>query len=458
MNEDAVVKYKGNQFQRRVHNAIQKNKRVTAIFGGWGVGKTEFTALDHIIIRQLYDNPDVLHLIAANTYSQLFDSTLRPCFKWFDILNIPHEPKEIPLSHKPFSVFLHNGDKWVEFLIRSMENINTISGLTLGSAWADEMWGTERWTYDLIDSRLRDMRSKYLQFVITSNTDEPSHWLYTDIVQKHEFNIKPTNGLYPRDLIEIVYGTTFDNKKNLPPNYIEGLATSLDPKLYQRFVECKWVSLVQGKMFYQFDRELNLRDLKFDHNLPLLISSDFNVDPMCWSVWQQHKDELHCIDQIKVTGGADTGLTCDEVIGRYPWCINFHWFGDASGRSNSTKSKYSDYEIIEGRFREAGKVVTQHIPFGNPSIRDSANSVNAMLKNNKGKARLFFDKNRCPDIILSVEGASYKPGTLEKDDSKDKDPKSRVKTHFSDTVRYVVEELFSLRPKVESRQYTGEEE
>ena len=133
----------------------------------------------------------------------------------------------------------------------------------------------------------RDIRSKYLQFIITSNTDEPSHWLYTDIVQKYEFNIKPENGLLPRDLIEIVYGTTFDNKKNLPANYIEGLATSLDPKLYQRFVECKWVSLVQGKMFYQFDWEINIpkRELKYDRHLPLLVSSNFNIDPMCWSVW-----------------------------------------------------------------------------------------------------------------------------------------------------------------------------
>jgi hypothetical protein len=456
--EKETIIFRRNPFQRHMRDAIQKNKRITAIFGGWGSGKTHQAALYHIIQRQLYGNPNCLHLIAANTYSQLYDSTLRPLFYWLNKLCISHEPKEIPQTHKPFSIFLHDGDKWVEFLVRSMENINTISGLTLGSAWGDEMWGTERWTFDLIDSRLRDMQSKYLQFVITSNTDEPSHWLYTDIVQKHEFNIKPTKGLFPRDLIEIVYGTTFDNQKNLPPNYIEGLATSLDPKLYQRFVECKWVSLVSGKMFYQFDRELNLRELKFDHNLPLLISSDFNVDPMCWSVIQQHKDELHFIDQIKITGGADTGIACAEVINRYPWCTQFHWFGDASGRSNSTKSKYSDYEIIEGYFREAGKVVTMHIPFSNPSVRDSSNSVNSMLKNNKGKARLFFDKNRCPDIILSVEGCNYKPGTLEKDESKDRDPKSRIKTHFGDTVRYIVEELFSLRPKIESRQYSPEDD
>lgn len=452
MPKETIIFHR-NAFQRRASDAIEKNKRITALFGAWGVGKTTYVALEHVVKRQLYNNPDVLHLICANTYSQLLDSTLRPLYEWFDRLSIPHYPPELPLGHKPFSIKLHNGDKWVEFLCRSMDNINTISGITIGSAWGDEMWGTEKWTFDLIDSRLRDIRSKYLQFIITSNTDEPSHWLYTDIVQKYEFNIKPENGLLPRDLIEIVYGTTFDNKKNLPANYIQGLATSLDPKLYQRFVECKWVSLVQGKMFYQFDWEINIpkRELKYDRHLPLLVSSDFNIDPMCWSVWQRHKEELWCIDQIMVPGNADTETCCRELANRYfqnPQNLRYViWFGDASGRSGSTKSQNSDYDIIKDYFRKNRIRLELKVDLVNPSVRDSANAVNARLKNGNGISNLFFDKHKCPDVILSVEGCSYKPGTSEKDDSKDRDPKSRVKTHFSDTVRYIIHQLFPLRQK-----------
>jgi hypothetical protein len=86
-----------------------------------------------------------------------------------------------------------------------------------------------------------------------------------------------------------------------------------------------------------------------------------------------------------------------------------------------------------------------NVDLANPSIRDSANAVNARLKNGKGQANIFFDEQKCPDVILSVEGCSYKPGTTEKDESKDRDPKSRVKTHFGDTVRYIVNQLFPLR-------------
>jgi Phage terminase large subunit len=455
LNEE-IIRYKGNSFQKRIHNALKTNKKIIALFGGWGVGKTEYTALDHIINRQLYYNPDVLHLIAANTYSQLFDSTLRPLFKWFELLGIPHRPIQIPTTHTPFSIHLHNGNKWVEFLIRSMENIDTISGVTLGSAWGDEMWGTEQWTFDLIDSRLRDMQSKLLQFVITSNTDEPSHWLYTELVQKYEFNIKPEDGVFPRDIIEIVHGSTFENQKNLPPGYLEAKRTTLDQQMWERFILCKWVSLGSGKMFYNFDRELHLRPLKYENNLPLLVSSDFNVDPMCWSIWQRHKDELHCIDQIKVSGNADTETCCRELHSRYFQDPRNHryiqWFGDASGRSGSTKSQHSDYDIIKDFFRKSRIRFDLNVDLANPSIRDSANEVNARLKNGLGQINLFFDKQKCPDVILSIEGCAYKPGTTEKDDSKDRDPKQKVKTHFSDTVRYIIHQLFPLRMKTTWRQ------
>ena len=450
MNEERVT-YKRNPFQKRIKEALARNKLINAFFAGWRTGKTDYICIEHIVKRQLYSNPDVLHLIAANTYSQLIDSTLRTLFSKLDLLGIPHEPRQLPKTSRPFSLFIYNGDKWVEFLCRSMDNFDTVAGTTLGSFWLDEVWNTEKWTYDLALSRLSDKTSKHLQGVLSSTTDEPGHWMYTEIVQKLQFNKPIGNGLKPSDLIEIVYGSTYDNAKNLAPGYIEGLETSLDPKLFQRYVKAAWISLVQGKMFYQFDRDLHLRDLKYDQHLPLFISSDFNIDPMCWSIWQRHKDELWCIDQIMVPGNADTETCCRELATRYFQNPQNHrsliWFGDASGRSGSTKSQNSDYDIIKAFCRANRLQLNLQVDLSNPSIRDSANAVNARLKNGQGTVNLFFDKHKCPDVILSVEGCSYKPGTSEKDESKDRDPKSRVKTHFGDTVRYIVNQLFPLRQK-----------
>jgi hypothetical protein len=94
-----------------------------------------------------------------------------------------------------------------------------------------------------------------------------------------------------------------------------------------------------------------------------------------------------------------------------------------------------------------------HIPRSNPSIRDSANAVNARLSDTNGNPRLFLDGEKCPDVILSIEGAAYKPGTLFKDDSTDRKPNSKVKTHFADTVRYLVHGLYPILPTVVGIQY-----
>ena len=457
MNEQRVV-YKRNPFQKRIKVALEKGKLINAFFAGWRTGKTDYAAIEHVIKRQVAQNGDVLHLIAANTYSQLIDSTLRTVFEKLDWIGIAHMPKELPRTARPFSLFIHNGEKWVEFLCRSMDNFNTVAGVTLGSAWLDEVWGTEKWTYDLTLSRLSDKRSKLRQLVLTSTTDEPSHWMYTEIVQKLEFNKMGESGVRPSDIMEIVYGNTYDNETNLAPGYIDSLETNVDPKLFQRYVRSAWVSLTQGKMFYEFDRPTHVRSCAINKTLPLLVSSDFNVDPMCWSVWQRHKDELWCVDQLKMTGGADTETACNEVMNRFSWCTRFEWFGDATGRSGSTKSKYSDYEIIRKKFAGRGKSLNLNVPTANPSIRDSANAVNTMLKNTKGQTRLYFDKERCPDVILSVEGCAYKPGTLEKDESVDRDPRSKVKTHFGDTVRYVVNTLFPATAQARGIAYIEDED
>ncbi len=447
MNEKVVTIVR-NPFQKRIKTALETNKKIVACFGGWGSGKTDYAAIEHVFKRQLYGNSQGLHLIAANTYSQLIDSTLRPLYSRAKEFGIPIEPKELPQGHRPFNIELYNGQGWTTFLCRSMENINTIAGLTLSSAWCDEMWDTEKWSFDLILSRLRDKKSKHLQLLLTSNTTDPEHYLFTDIVQKWELNQKTKDGLYPRDFIEIVYGTTYDNQRNVPKDYISAMATTLDPAMFDRFILSKWVSIGQGKMFYKFSREKNISKdrLIYEPNLPLLVSSDFNVSPMCWSIWQQHKDVLWCIDQIMIAKDADTETACKELYGRYSNIKHLTWFGDASGESSSTKSQNSDYDIIRRFFRtKEGIELTMKVPKANPSIRDSANAVNTKLENAKGEIGILFDPISCPDVILSVEGTSYRPGTSEKDDSKDRDPKAKIKTHFGDTTRYIVNTLFPIR-------------
>jgi len=449
------VRYRRNPLQRRIKFALETEKKIVGVFASWRSGKTDYVALEHCIRRQAYDNGGVLHLIAANTYGQLIDSTLRALYDKLELMGIPHVPRNLPKSHRPFNVFVWNGDRWVEFACRSMDNFDMVAGMTFGSIWLDEVWKTEKWTYELAISRLSDKRSRHLQMVLTTTKDEPEHWMYTDIVQLLDLGRIMEGGVKASEVIELVEGTTYENEWNLAPGFIRTLRATLDPKMFSRYVENKWVSAAAGQMFYEFDRAIHMKTLPVEEYLPLIVSSDFNIDPMCWSIWQMPKGErLNCVDQLKMDFDADTETATKEILNRYPRVRHFVWTGDASGRARSTKSKSSDYQIIRATVEAAGRTIELRVRQSNPSVRDSANAVNGMLKNAEGKARMFFDRTKVPDAILSVEGAKYKPGTLEKDDSADRDPSSRVKTHFADTVRYVADAFFPARPRPIGRQFT----
>jgi hypothetical protein len=152
-----------------------------------------------------------------------------------------------------------------------------------------------------------------------------------------------------------------------------------------------------------------------------------------------------------IAKNADTETACRELFSRYEEHLKIDpklvWYGDASGKSRSTKSIISDYEIIKKFFSSKGIEVNMKIQPANPSIRDSANEVNSRLKNSLSQVRMAFNKLKCPNTILSVEGTSYKVGTHEKDDSKDRDANSKVKTHLGDTVRYITHTEFPLRQR-----------
>ena len=77
--------------------------------------------------------------------------------------------------------------------------------------------------------------------------------------------------------------------------------------------------------------------MKYNKDLPLHLTCDFNVDPMCWAIAHKDKDCVYFFDEI-VIEKTTTQQCIDEFIKRYPnhkseIIIN----GDASGDNRSTQ-------------------------------------------------------------------------------------------------------------------------
>ena len=81
-------------------------------------------------------------------------------------------------------------------------------------------------------------------------------------------------------------------------------------------------------------------------------------------------------------------------------------YGDASGRSRDTRSKTTDYFIME----QAG-FVRQKVPKANPPIRERHNTVNSLLMNMAGDIRILVHP-RCKTLIKGLETVKLIQGAV----------------------------------------------
>src|SRR5690348_13460805 len=83
----------------------------------------------------------------------------------------------------------------------------------------------------------------------------------------------------------------------VPESQLALRRADLDERDYAEQFEAEWLG-VSGMIFYAFDRVLNVRKVTYDPKLPLIVGSDFNVDPMAWVLMQMHGSEFHVLWEL----------------------------------------------------------------------------------------------------------------------------------------------------------------
>lgn len=210
---------------------------------------------------------------------------------------------------------------------------------------------------------------------------------------------------------------------------------------FRQLYEAEWLDWSKNPT-YEFERAVHVtRSVQDDPHLPLELACDFNVAPMAWVIGQHTRDRIWALDEISLDGGATTSAACDEFLKRYPGhpTRDLVVYGDASGKSRSTKSTKSDYQIIRDKLTRAWPRLRLNIPDANPPVTDRVNAVNAMLRSAVGEVRYQLHP-RCVKLANDYARVSTKPGTRDLDKGKDKNL-----THFSDADGYRVYRCFPVR-------------
>lgn len=317
-------------------------------------------------------------------------------------------------------------------ICRSMERPQTIVGFKIGHALVDEldvMQATKaEQAWRKIIARMRYNADGLKNGVDVTTTPEGFKFTYQQFVKA--VRDKPQlAGMYG-----LVQASTYDNAKNLPPDYITSLYESYPRQLIDAYLRGQFVNLTSGAVYPDFDRKLNHSDTTPQEGEPLLIGLDFNRLHMAAVVYVLRDGWPVAVDEI--TDGRDTPYMARLFKERYQdkgHAVTV--FPDASGGNSSSKNaSESDLSIL----RDHG--LTVRVNPTNPAVADRINAVNALICNGEGVRRLKVNTHRCPRLTEALEQQAY--------DKNGQPDKTSGVDHVTDAAGYPIAHQWPIVKKV----------
>lgn len=159
----------------------------------------------------------------------------------------------------------------------------------------------------------------------------------------------------------------------------------------------EFVNLQAGAIYWGFDRNIHLADLKLDKNYPVFVCQDFNIENMCNIYMQKINGHYLIVKENRLTHrNANTDDTSKKIIEDLKG-FEYSVIPDSTGGSRKTSAKgnaLSDIQILESY---GIKVLYTK----NPLIRDRQNALNIAFKKNI----ITIDRN-CKNLINEIETLS----------------------------------------------------
>jgi hypothetical protein len=387
--------------QRQIVEATQRFKVVIA---GRRFGKT------HLAIRELCyhaKEPDREVWAVYPTYKQARMVVFKKLRKKLMDLKWVKKINETNLSFE-----LKNGST---ISLKGADNYDSLRGVGLDFLVMDEFADIdeEAWT-ETLRPTLADKMGKAL-FI---GTPKGMNWA-KDLYDMSE--------QYPDEWASFQFTT--EQGGNVSITEIEAARRSLDARTFNQEFRATFETF-SGRIFYAFDRKVNVKPYTDPLPKELHLGVDFNIDPMSAVIGVKTGNVMHIIDEFKIFG-SNTEELVEEVKTRYPGHTIIAYPDPAGAQRKTSAGGRTDHTIL----RNAG--FTVKAPHAHNAVRDGINAVNAKLLSSSGVTTLFFDP-KCKYAIECLEKQTYKEGTSIPDKDSGFD-------HMNDALRYMVDYLFPIR-------------
>lgn len=260
--------------------------RHTAFVGGLGSGKSWAGGIKAVLYA--VGQPGSLGLVAAPTYRQLMDSTMREFFKLL--------PKELILSFSKSEMHMKliNGS---EIVFRSLENYESIRGIEIAWAWIDEANLISHKAWKVVVGRLRQPGYPHRTWLTTTPRGRTANWLYEEYVQK----IIANPGLETSR--RIFKAKTRDNVENIGEEYVLDLESTYTGEYAKQELLGEFVDLVEGRVYPQFSAEEHVNffgeEIFYNPALPVYGLWDYGVADEA-ALWVAQKAIFPAHDSIEL--------------------------------------------------------------------------------------------------------------------------------------------------------------
>ena len=293
-----------------------------------------------------------------------------------------------------------------ELFLVGLDQPQRVEGLILDGGVIDENSDIKPKTFDLSILPALAHRNGWTDFIGVPKRFGLGAVEYREKCQRAERGELPDSAVF-----------AWPSRGVVPNDYLELCRATMDERDFIEQFEGVWLD-VCGGIFHAFSREYNVRPCGYDSSLPIVVGSDFNVNPMAWVLGHIKGICFEVFDEIWVRN-TNTPEALNILLRRYGTHKGgFQMYGDASARGRHTSAFASDYTHIANNLELKKLGRTMHYIRSNPPVADRFASTNAMICNGDGSRRVFVDP-QCKHLILDLESRGYKPGTRTADDSGD---------------------------------------
>lgn len=402
------------KFSKPQDDVFFDDSRFKVVVAGRRFGKTVLALW--VLIYAAAQKPGSICWYTAPTYRQAKQIAWKMLLAFVDPSYITHR------NETDLSITLTNGST---IALRGADNYDSLRGVGLDALVLDEYadMAAEVWT-EVLRPALSDKLGSAL-FIGTPAGFNHLYDLWIEAESKPDWK---------------AWQFTTADGGHVPQEELEAARLDLDERTYKQEYEASFASLT-GRVYYEFDRLLNVSSEIKDTGAELLIGMDFNINPMSAVIGVKAGDQFHVIDEITIQNG-NTELISDAIQVKYP-NRRVQVYPDPSGKARKTSSPVgqTDFSILAAHgFRVLA-------PNSAPLVVDRNNEVNAMFKNAAGDRRLLVHP-RCKQLIKCLDGLTYKADTSQPD-------KGMGLDHLPDALSYLIHYEYPMTQKMNRMQLVG---